>query len=51
MIYFPYFTEVFILLQILGWTHAGWWWVIYFALVDSATVYSYKKYEKVKDFS
>lgn len=37
MFYFMYTSELFILLQLLGITHANWWWIVWFVLTDMST--------------
>lgn len=40
---FPYFTEVFMLLQFCGICHASWWWIVYFIVCDIGTWSNHKK--------
>jgi hypothetical protein len=37
MFYFIYTTEVFIFSQLIGITHANWWWIVWFILADTGT--------------
>ena len=43
-VYFPYFTEIFILFQLLGWTRANWWWIVVFILSDLGSSQAFKDF-------
>ena len=42
VIYLPYSAEVFAFLQLLGYTHISWWWLLAFMFNDACTYMSYK---------
>jgi hypothetical protein len=43
IILLPISTEVFIFCQLLGWTHASWWWMAFFLANDASTFYGWRK--------
>jgi hypothetical protein len=48
MIFLPYTTEVFVFLQLLGITHANWWWLAFFMLADASTSHLWLQSKGVK---
>ena len=46
MIYLPYSTEIFIFLQLLGYTHASWWWIAFFLVNDAVCIAGCRTLEK-----
>jgi hypothetical protein len=45
ILYFPYTTEIFVFCQLLGFTHASWWWLAAFMLNDFCIWAGYKKHK------